>query len=210
MLRGRCRSRQAVSPCSRRRPRIRGRWCTTAAVAATFAGCDASRPKPASCVACTGVAAAIGLDRRAGIFRGAGELKLDFGNGNFCGGQLNRAPARLEIAARVHAENIGAVQEDRAACTGRRDRSWRRPSFGRRPRPSHRRQGCCCPSSTRPSMLPAGNALRLERASLAGVCAYAAGAPSTNVAIAAAGIHRVIIPRPTGRPEGRRYGPTTR
>ena len=43
-------------------------------------------------------------------------------------------------------------------------------------------------------MLPAGNAVRLDRASLAGAWAYAAWAPSTNAAIAAAGIHRVMKP----------------
>src|SRR5688572_22062675 len=57
--------------------------------------------------------------------------------------------------------------------------------------------GILVSSSTRPSMLPAGNALRLARASFAGACADAGAAPSTNVAIAAAGIHRIIIPRPT-------------
>src|SRR6188768_4088996 len=52
-------------------------------------------------------------------------------------------------------------------------------------------------SSTRPSMLPAGNVERPDRASFAGPCAYAIGAPSTNATIAAAGIHRIIIPRST-------------
>jgi hypothetical protein len=42
-------------------------------------------------------------------------------------------------------------------------------------------------------MLPAGKALRLDRPP-EGVCGYADGAPTTRIAIAAAGNHRAINP----------------
>ena len=81
-------------------------------------------------------------------------------------------PRDLKIAARVHAENVGTVGSSRsvyrpsrsvAAAVVRPTTETIAPATGR-----------LLSSSTRPSMMPAGNAVRLDPASFDGACAYAA------------------------------------
>ena len=209
MLRGKCRSATRFPPARSFRPRLTADGDCTAGAVRSLRRLRVRRrssPNPASCVDCPAVASARGSASATGAFSARARLQLNLGNGDLRGRQLNRAPARLEVAARVHAENVGTVrklaQRVLAVAVGRG--RGRRPANHRNHRAYDRAHCCrrapglrcclpgnCCGRSGDPSREPARTQLE---------------APSTNAAIAAAGIHRIIIPRST---PARRPAPST-
>ena len=154
MLRGKWRSRQAVSPCSAASSHVHRTRRNRRRDGATSAAWEAVQALPPQTRKLCHLGRIL-IATVAGMMTEPGSpCELDFRNRDFRSGDLHRTPARFEIPRACRSE-YRVRTEAHAASSGRLDRSRQPPWFCRPPTPSLR-DGNPLSSSTRPSMLPPG------------------------------------------------------